>query len=284
MITDFRSQIVTDQVDGEVELWEGAAWLAAFMSRRNPFKTGPNEDALALFQVGEAAGVFAVADGCGGMRGGQLAAKLALQSLEESVANKDTTRLRPAILDGIENANEAIRGLKMGAACTLAVVEWQDGIVRSYHVGDAKIVITGGMGRIRYQSICHSPVGLAVESGWLHADDAMHHEDRHLVSNVVGCERMRIEIGPAIRLGPRDTVVLASDGLFDNVSISEGVGWLRKGVLAESAHQLRRISYERMMGVEGAPCKPDDLSFIAIRPKASTTQSTQSSSFPNRPR
>ncbi len=284
MITDIRSQIVTEQVDGQVELWESPAWLAAFTSRRNPFKTGPNEDALGLFQVDESSGVFAVADGCGGMRGGELAAKLALQSLEESLANNDTSRLRAAILDGIEHANEAIRGLKLGAACTLAVVEWQDGVIRPYHVGDAKIVITGGMGRIRYQSICHSPVGFAVESGWLHADDAMHHEDRHLVSNVVGCERMRIEIGPTIRLGPRDTVVLASDGLFDNVSIAEGVEWLRKGSLAESVHQLSRMSCERMMGVAGAPCKPDDVSFIAIRPKAAAKRSSQHASLPNRPR
>jgi serine/threonine protein phosphatase PrpC len=284
MITDIRSQIVTERVDGEVELSESSAWLAAFMSRRNPFKTGPNEDALGLFQVDGSSGVFAVADGCGGMRGGELAAKLALQSLEESLANNDTSRLRAAILDGIEHANEAIRGLKLGAACTLAVVEWQDGMVRPYHVGDAKIVVTGGMGRIRYQSICHSPVGFAVESGWLHADDAMHHEDRHLVSNVVGCERMRIEIGPAIRLGPRDTVVLASDGLFDNVSIAEGVEWLRKGSLAESVHQLSRISSERMMGVAGAPCKPDDVSLIAIRPKAAAKRSAQHASLPNRPR
>lgn len=268
MITGNQSQILTEQIEGAVDIWASPGWRAAFASRRNPLKTSPNEDAIGIFRVGETAGVFAVADGCGGMRGGEIAAKIAMQSLEESIASKESTRLRPAILDGIEQANEAIRGLKIGAACTLAIVEWQDEVVRAYHVGDAKIVIMGGMGRVRYRSICHSPVGFAVASGWLREDDAMHHEDRHLVSNVVGCERMRIEIGPAIRLGRRDTVLIASDGLFDNVSVEEGVELLRKGSLEQRTSQLLQLASDRMAGDGEQACKPDDLSLIAMRPSA----------------
>jgi serine/threonine protein phosphatase PrpC len=268
MITGIQSQIWTEQVGEAVSIWDGPMWRAAHASRRSPLKSRqePNEDALAIFQVDASSGVFAVADGCGGMRGGEIAARLALEALGHSIAKNASHRLRPAILDGIEQANEAILRRRIGAACTLAIVEWQDGMIRPYHVGDAKIVVMGGMGRIRYQSICHSPVGFAVESGWLHADDAMHHEDRHLVSNVVGCERMRIEIGPAIRLGQRDTVLIASDGLFDNVTIDESVELLRKGSLERASAQLLDVASCRMAGEENAPCKPDDLSLIAIRP------------------
>ena len=42
---------------------------------------------------------------------------------------------------------------------------------------------------------------------------------------------MRIEIGPAVCLSQLDTVVIASDGLFDNLSIQEVVGSMRKGKL-----------------------------------------------------
>ncbi|MFN6128672.1 MAG: PP2C family protein-serine/threonine phosphatase [Planctomycetota bacterium] len=269
MITGIQSQILTEQLGGEVALWDSAHWRAAYASHRNPWKESPNEDAVAIFQCDETSGVFAVADGCGGMRGGETAARIALECLEEALANNTSARLRPAILDGMEQADEAIRNLRIGAACTLAIVEWQNGVVRPYHVGDAKIVIMGGMGRIRYQSICHSPVGFAVESGWLQEEDAMHHADRHLVSNVVGCSRMRIEIGPAIRLGMRDTVLIASDGLFDNVSIEEGVGLLRKGSLEESTTRLIQLVSERMSGDFEGACKPDDLSLIAMRPKSS---------------
>jgi len=282
MITGIQSQIWTEQNGEAVSIWDGPMWSGAHASRRNPLKgrQEPNEDALAIFQVDESSGVFAVADGCGGMRGGEIAARLALQALEQSIANNTSSRLRPAILDGIEQANEAIRQRRIGAACTLAIVEWQDGMIRPYHVGDAKIVVMGGMGRVRYQSICHSPVGFAVESGWLHADDAMHHKDRHLVSNVVGCEKMRIEIGPAIRLGPRDTVLIASDGLFDNVSIDESIELLRKGSLDRATSRLLDVASKRMLGEGDAPCKPDDLSLIAIRP----TRSAQLPLVPMQPR
>lgn len=282
MITGIQSQIWTGEIGGAVRIWDSPSWVASCASRRNPLKSGQelNEDALAVFQVDESSGVFAVADGCGGMRGGEIAARLALKTLEESIASNRSSRLRPAILDGIEEANESIRRLRMGAACTLAIVEWQDGVIRPYHVGDAKILVMGGMGRIRYQSICHSPVGFAVESGWLHEDDAMHHADRHLVSNVVGCERMRIEIGPGIRLGQRDTVLIASDGLFDNVSIDECVELMRKGSLERATDRLLDVASNRMEGEKDFPCKPDDLSVIAIR----SCRSIHASEFPMRPR
>ena len=243
-------------------------WEACAFSRRSPNKETFNEDALGIIRVDDETAVFAVADGCGGMRGGEQASNLALQVLTESIERNvnGSDRLRVAILDGIERANTAVQDLKIGAACTIAVVEYHRGTIRPYHVGDSMILVTGVRGRIRYQSVSHSPVGFAVESGMLAADDAMHHEDRHLVSNVVGDPRMRIEMGPALTLSQRDTVVIASDGLFDNLSIKEVVAGLRKGKLANALNQVTELAYQRMLGIEGQPCKPDDLSIIAVRP------------------
>ena len=237
-------------------------------SRRCPIKETPNEDAIGIFRIDDETAVFAVADGCGGMRGGEQASRLALKILSESIEQHDSgpDRLRVAILDGIEKANIAVQDLKIGAACTIAVVECYRGIIRPYHVGDSMILVTGNRGRIRYQSVSHSPVGFAVESGMLCATEAMHHEDRHIVSNVVGDSRMRIEIGPTIKLSRRDTVVIASDGLFDNLSIAEVVERVRKGKLPNAVALLKDLANERMLGIEGQPCKPDDLSVIVIRP------------------
>jgi serine/threonine protein phosphatase PrpC len=99
----------------------------------------------------------------------------------------------------------------------------------------------------------------------LAADEAMHHEDRHLVSNVVGDARMRIEIGPAITLSQRDTVIIASDGLFDNLSIDEVIGGMRKGKLTTAMSSVSELAYQRMLGIKDQPCKPDDLSIVAVR-------------------
>ena len=103
--------------------------------------------------------------------------------------------LRDAILNGFEDANGAVQALGIGAATTLAVVEVKENIVRPYHVGDSMILVVGQRGKIKLQSVPHSPVGYGVESGLLDEKEAMYHEERHLVSNVVGSPDMRIESG-----------------------------------------------------------------------------------------
>jgi serine/threonine protein phosphatase PrpC len=260
--------ICLHQAVQSLEVGHDTLWQACASSRRDPFKSSPNEDSAAIIPCGENSVVIVVADGCGGTRGGDKASKLAIDYLVESIeqAFGDPRLLRGAILDGIENANHAIQSLKIGAACTIAVVEFHEGTIRSYHAGDSMILVTTNRGRIRYQSVCHSPIGYAVESGMLEADAAMHHEDRHLISNCVGSPQMRIEVGPTIELGKNDRVLVASDGLFDNLSIDEVVQHLRQGDLSKSTQKLADLASARMHDVvESNPSKPDDLTLVTLR-------------------
>ena len=87
---------------------------------------------------------------------------------------------------------------------TLSVVEVRDRVARGYQVGDSMALILGQRGAIKWKSTSHSPVGYAIESGMIDEEDAMNHDERHLVSNLVGSREMHIEVGPAIRLTPRD--------------------------------------------------------------------------------
>lgn len=242
--------------------------LATLYSHAAPDRPGHNEDALALLPAPEDGGVLVVADGLGGQPAGEQAAAVAIRQLANSIAaaGPDTSALRNAILNGIEQANHAIIDSGTGAATTLAAVEVRDGVVRPYHVGDSMILVTGQRGRIRLQTISHSPVGYAVEAGLLDEHQAIHHEHRHLISNMIGSAEMRIEVGAPVRLAPRDTLLIASDGLFDNLHVQEIVDIIRKGPLAEAAHRLQQISADRMtQPAPGQPSKPDDLSFILFR-------------------
>lgn len=77
---------------------------------------------------------------------------------------------------------------------------------------------------------------------------------------------MRIELGATVRLAPRDTIVVASDGLSDNLHVDEIVEHLRKGPLSRAVDDLAALGRRRMEApTEGAPSKPDDLTFIAVR-------------------
>jgi serine/threonine protein phosphatase PrpC len=258
--------IVDAEMQGEIHPIAGG--YAAVFSARSPDKQTPNEDAAALMALNGSTGVLVVADGLGGLPAGERASSLAIRELIASVQEtpSDEPSLRAAILNGIEKANRAIGELDVPAATTLVVAEIHGRTVRPYHVGDSMILVVGQRGKIKLQTVSHSPVGYAVESGLLDEDEAMHHEDRHVVSNMIGAPDMRIEVGSTVELAPRDTLLLASDGLFDNLHIDEIVQRIRKGPLARVMGTLVDYCRHRMQAAEeGQPSKPDDLTFVAFR-------------------
>jgi len=241
----------------------------AMCTSRSPDKTSQNEDALAVIPVSEDSSVLVVADGAGGMRGGEQASAIAIESLIDAVKqiSKDKSELRDAILNGIENANARIMALGIGAATTISVVEQVGMTIRTYHVGDSEIIIMGQRGRLIHQTIPHSPVGYAIEAGLINADEAIHHAERHFVSNILGNAEMHIAIGPSITLAKYDTVLLSSDGLTDNFSIEAIVNIARKGRLSATIRKLFKQTLAHMQPQEELlEYKPDDLSIIAFRP------------------
>ena len=257
-----------DMKSGEIHPLCGG--LASVYSARCEKKDALNEDAAALISLGAASAVLLVADGLGGGPSGQEASSLAVQTVVDSITEgmREDLMLRTAILNGLEAANQAVQALGTGAATTIAIVELQDGIARPYHVGDSMILIVGQRGKIKLQTISHSPVGFAVEAGIMDEREAMFHDDRHVVSNVVGCPQMKIELGPSVKLAPRDSVVLASDGLFDNLYVEEIVSRVCKGPLEPATRRLADDSHRRMNTPEGShPSKPDDLTFVLFRPR-----------------
>jgi serine/threonine protein phosphatase PrpC len=246
-----------------------AGGRACLFTARAPDKPTSNEDGAAVVLCDNLRCVLAVADGMGGLPSGEQAAGIALEELCGAVrlAVDNHAELRDGILNGFEKANAAIRSLCPGAGTTLAAVEIDDTTMRTYHAGDSAILAIGQRGRLRWETVSHSPVGYAVEAGLLDAGEAMHHDDRHLVSNMVGSEGMRIEIGPPVTLNLRDTVLLATDGLTDNLLHEEIVERIRKGTLDAAAEQLRSACTRRMHAANGSqPSKPDDVTFIIFRP------------------
>jgi len=262
------ARLVTDADMCRAELLPFARGEVAVHSARCPEKESKNEDAAALILIDSEQGVLAVADGVGGQAAGESAAEIALRRLENAVAAADlpTRTLRGAILDGVEQGNEAVRGLGIGAATTLVVAEIAGSTLRPYHVGDSAMLVVGQRGKIKLQTVSHSPVGYALESGLLEEEEALRHDQRHLISNMVGSVDMRIEVGSPIRLAPRDTVLLATDGLLDNLTLQEIVGGIRTGPLATVARNLAETCRQRMCEPEaGHPSKPDDLTFLLFR-------------------
>ncbi len=268
------SEMPTDMIllDGASEpdcvATEVAGGHAIAYTCRDPYKETDNEDTVAVLPYGPAAAVFVVADGAGGLPAGKRASLTAVNTLAESlqVAMDKTTLLRTAILNGIEAANIAVLELANGSATTMTVITLEGRLARSYQVGDSEAIVVGQRGLVKLQTTAHSPTGFAVEAGFLDQREALHHAERHLVSNFIGTTDMRIDVGAAVELDRNDTVLLASDGLMDNVHVDEIIEFVRKGPLSEAVLSVVAQAEQRMKNArDGEPSKPDDLSLVLFR-------------------
>ena len=237
---------------------------SVYHSVRCPDKDGPNEDGAVVAEAGNGLALLAVADGMGGGPVGHEAARIVLTELIAAAGNPNTV-LREAVLSAVESANERVLDLGVGAGTTLAVAELDGNRLRTYHVGDAHVLLVGQRGKIRRLTVAHAPVSYAVEAGLLEEADALVHEDRHLVSNVVGQSDMRVEIGAPIAMRPLDTLLLASDGVFDNLSIQEIVERVCTGPLLGAVDALVAQCRGRMASSGDGPSKPDDITVVAFR-------------------
>jgi len=268
--TPMRRVIVGEDLS-EPELCDLAGGRVALYSSRSPDKDSGNEDSAGVFGVGQSQALLVVADGMGGAAAGERASAEALASVKRALRRLDdeTDTLRSPVLDVFEDANERVLALGIGAATTLCIAEVDGDQLRVYHVGDSAALVVGQRGKVKLQTIAHSPVGYALESGLFNEDEALHHDERNVVSNVIGARDMRIEVGSPMRLARRDTVLVASDGLFDNAGLDEIVACIRCGSLEDAARRLVEVAEQRMRSpAEGEPSKPDDLSFVLYRPEA----------------
>ncbi len=248
---------------------------ACILSRRSPAKDATNEDAAAVLVHGEATALI-VADGLGGRPNGAEAAHTAVRTLcdrlraagfgsPEAADPESSDLVDPGalVLEALAAANREVIARDPEAATTLAVVAISAGVARAYHVGDVGVLIVGGRGRVRLQTVPHSPVGYALGAGLIDERAAMAHDARHFVSNVVGDPQMHIEASAPIALRARDRILIASDGLFDNMYTSEIVARLRVGPVGDAVRDLGEACLARMTEPEpGAPSKPDDLTVL----------------------
>ena len=239
--------------DGEVALFTHAS----------PTPSHENEDAVGVFDWAGKTEVLVVADGLGGLpRGGD-----ASQQMVESLSHPKFNESVDPVVACLEYVNESLVSAHSGSGTTVSVVTIERRGFRSYHVGDSAAMVIGRRGRIKFQTTPHSPVGIAEANGQLDEKAAMIHPARHMINNIIGMPDMWVDIGRPIQLADLDTVILASDGLWDNLYRDEVAELVGNRSLMECANGIFRMAIDRMKRKPGSDFgKPDDLSFILYRP------------------
>lgn len=245
----------------------GAYGQVTLVTRKSPERVTDNEDGLLVQPVPDGF-VLAVADGVGGLPRGQDAARILLRSIQARCAAVAADgSVREALLSSVEDAGLSIQREGWGAASTLVAAHVTQGAVQTYHVGDSNTWLVGQRGRLRYASTPHSPVGYGVEAGLIGEQEALAHADLNLVSNLVGAKDMHIELGPKLALHRFDTLILASDGVWDNIPGDALIDVIRAGPIEEAAQKLTDQCQAQMAREDEGFGKPDDLSFLLYRPR-----------------
>jgi len=168
-------------------------------------------------------GLWAVADGMGGHRGGEVASEIACDTLAR-VFDRHTVE---GLVDAIEQANQAVyqagnRDPELSGMGTtvvaLAVVDHEgEELLGIANVGDSRVYRYSG-GELDQMTVDHSLVADLVREGSLSPDEAAVHPQRNILTRVLGVyDDVPVD---AVAVEPRhgDRYVLCSDGLFNEVS------------------------------------------------------------------
>ena len=197
-----------------------------------------NEDAYVIEPP-----IFAVADGMGGAKAGEVASGLAAAALKE--ADRDGPDAETRVTELIQEANRRVfrratedrEAAGMGTTMTVALVDGERVVFG--HVGDSRAYLIHD-GAIEQLTDDHSLVAELVRSGRLTPEEAETHPQRSVITRAVGTEPDvdvdTFSIDPA----PGDLFLICSDGLTDMVddrTIFEAIE-RHRGNLEEAAKAL----------------------------------------------
>jgi serine/threonine protein phosphatase PrpC len=200
-----------------------------------------NEDSLVLRPP-----MFAVADGMGGAKAGEVASAVAVEAVENAHDSDEPAEAQLAAI--VRDANRRIYDLAvaddarrgMGTTLTLAKVHGDE--VSIAHVGDSRAyrMRDGDLSQLTRD---HSLVAELERTGQITAEAAEHHPQRSIITRALGPEP-DVEVDTYTLAGRAgDLFLICSDGLTSMISDAEVTSILRSaGSLDEAAEDLVRAA------------------------------------------
>ncbi|HEY3375492.1 MAG TPA: Stp1/IreP family PP2C-type Ser/Thr phosphatase [Candidatus Aquicultor sp.] len=163
--------------------------------------------------------IFAVADGMGGHRAGEVASAMALDALHFGLTKRSKESVGERLVESIKRANKKVhetavrdtdhRG--MGTTLTVAVAH-DDATLYVGHVGDSRLYLLRD-GLLKQLTTDHSLVAQMVASGHLKPEEAEVHPQRSVITRAIGSE-VDVKIDTFTQeVLPNDRYLLCTDGL-----------------------------------------------------------------------
>lgn len=197
-----------------------AGEIAAFGCVTHPGQVRDhNEDTVYADAV---AGLFVVADGMGGHEAGEVASRVAADSVE--AAFREGAALSEAVMSAhaavIEAAQNGQGAAGMGTTLVALAIQ-ADGQYQLAWVGDSRAYEWDGR-QLRQVSTDQTVVQAMIDGGALSPERAAQHPDRSVLSQAIGMgDRAEVVPGEAAgQLAKGGVLILCSDGLTDEVDDS----------------------------------------------------------------
>jgi len=211
-----------------------------------------NEDYYGLFRFGSDEILALVADGMGGHASGEVASRLAVETIwevyEKERGDKDVLMALKSALE-ITNFTILQKSLEkeewngMGTTATALVLKEGQAFVG--HVGDSRAYLLRNSA-ISQLTKDHSLVERMVEQGLLNRDEANRHPQRNVIYQTLGVNRdLEPELLGPIFFSPHDTFLLCTDGLSNLVSDQEIMGMVRENSPQRACERLIDLANQR---------------------------------------
>lgn len=200
--------------------------------------------------------LFVVCDGMGGHAGGEMASKMAVESIIEYIDKEHYDSPRDALNNALQYANMQILGYAdshpeyKGMGTTACIVLIGEINVWIAHVGDSRIYLyLGKEQELHRLTKDHSFVQTLVDSGEITDKDAEIHPNKNRITKALGISP---DLHPTfnyndlpILVKNRDVFLICSDGLSGMIPDSTIKGVMReKMTLKEKGEELIRLAME----------------------------------------
>jgi PPM family protein phosphatase len=169
-----------------------------------------------------------VADGMGGYEGGQIASRMAVETLSEAYAASAEPDSQKRLLNALAEAHQRIqrkaredsRLSGMGTTCTaFALVNAR---LHFVHVGDSRLYLLRE-GKLRSITRDHTLIARLIEKGVIRPEEAENHPQKHVLTSALGvADDIEIDFPPEpLPIQAGDVLLICTDGLWGQMNLKE---------------------------------------------------------------
>ncbi len=213
-------------------------------------------------RLAERGHLFAVADGMGGHAAGDVASRIAMNTLFSAYYNESLPAGDEGLKQAIAAADQQIRQQVAtderlaGMGTTLVAALLHAGQVTIGNVGDSRAYLFREQ-LLQQITRDHSWVEEQVQAGVISREEALHHPYRNIITRSLGPNRNAEPDLFHVTVQPGDIFLLCTDGLSNELQDEELQRILNSYALDEAADNMLELALQR-----GAP---DNVSFILFQ-------------------